>query len=125
MAGLEAPSRIGPGLRLQGNITGEEALIIDGEVMGMISLSGARLTITRDAHVTANLQADEVVLSGHVEGDVVASKRIEVRSTARLTGDLRSPRLSIEDGALIAGRVGELQDEADPEPNAVAPESIS
>lgn len=103
--GVGAPNQIGTAVRIEGQISGQQDMLVDGEVAGSIMLSDHTLTIGSHGKVKANIRAKNVILLGTVEGNVEASDRIEVRGQCSLTGDLRSPRVVIENGAYIKGAV--------------------
>lgn len=103
--GVSAPNQIGTAVRIQGEISGEQDMLVDGEVAGSITLSDHTLTIGPNGKVKASISAKNVVLLGSVEGNVQASDRVEVRGQSSLRGDIRSPRVMIENGADIKGAV--------------------
>ena len=94
-------------------MTGSENLTIEGEVDGSIVLKGQTLTLGADARVKATVEADRVVVSGEVIGDI-AAERIDITSTGSVSGDLCAPRLTMSDGARLQGHVDTGQDEAAP-----------
>ncbi|HXZ33946.1 MAG TPA: polymer-forming cytoskeletal protein [Terriglobales bacterium] len=96
---------IGPSVVIKGEITGSEPLYIDGRVEGSIHVNGQRVTIGRNGSVTANIDAKEVVIMGSVKGNIQCTDRLDIRSEGSLTGDVTSPRISVEDGALLKGSV--------------------
>jgi cytoskeletal protein CcmA (bactofilin family) len=96
---------IGKSVTVRGELTGQEDLYMDGAVEGTISLSGARLTIGPNARVQADLQAQDIIIYGRVDGKVHATGRIELRDSAAVRGDLFAERLSIEENATVKGRV--------------------
>jgi len=96
---------IGKSVTVRGELSGQEDLYMDGVVEGTISLTGARLTIGPNARVQADLQAQDIVIQGQVDGKVRATGRIELRSSAIVRGDLFAERLSIEENATVKGRV--------------------
>jgi len=97
-------SRIGKGLRLKGEISGAEDLYIDGEVQGSISLRDHVLTIGPSGKVHAGINAGQVVINGAVHGNINA-KRVELKSSANVVGDVSTERIVIEDGAYLKGGV--------------------
>jgi cytoskeletal protein CcmA (bactofilin family) len=99
------PATIGKSLQIKGEVIGSESLYIDGNVEGSISLSGSRVTIGRDAQVSANITAREVIVLGKVTGNITASDRVDIRSEGSLTGDVTAQRISIGDGALFNGSI--------------------
>jgi len=80
-------------------------LIVDGRVEGTVTLSESRLTIGANANVAADLTAKDVLILGHVNGNVVASGRVELRAGCVMEGDIRALRLAVEDNAVFRGRV--------------------
>lgn len=96
---------IGKSLVIKGEVTGSESLYIDGRVEGSINLSGNRVTIGRNGVVNANINAREIVVTGKVRGNLVASDRVDIRNEGSLTGDVIAQRISIEDGAYFKGGI--------------------
>jgi len=110
--GASAPSQVGSAVRIEGDIYGQEDLLIDGEVKGNIVLHDNQLTIGPNANVKASIKAKNVVLIGRVEGNIEASVRIELRSVCSMLGDVRSPRIMVENGAYIKGAVEVVREAA-------------
>lgn len=98
-------ARLGAGLHVQGEISGSEDLLIDGAVEGHVHLGDQRLTIGSTAKVTADIQAREVVVFGHVKGNLRAKDRIEIKKDGSVIGDLTTARIMIEDGAYFKGSI--------------------
>jgi cytoskeletal protein CcmA (bactofilin family) len=96
---------IGRTLVIKGEVSGTEALYIDGRVEGKISLPGNRVTIGRNGQVAANISAKELVIMGKVQGNVECADRLDIRSEGTLTGDVITHRISVEDGAMLRGGV--------------------
>jgi cytoskeletal protein CcmA (bactofilin family) len=97
------PATIGKSLKIKGEVIGSESLYIDGNVEGDITLPGCRVTVGRDAQVSANISAREVVVLGRIRGNINASDRVDIRSGASLTGDVTAYRINIGDGASFKG----------------------
>jgi cytoskeletal protein CcmA (bactofilin family) len=96
---------IGRTLVIKGEVSGTEALYIDGRVEGKVSLPGNRVTVGRNGHVAANISAKELVIMGKVQGNVECADRLDIRSEGSLTGDVITHRISVEDGAMLRGGV--------------------
>ena len=96
---------IGKSLVIKGEVSGSEALYIDGRVEGSINLSGNRVTIGRNGVVSANINAREIVVMGKVKGNLQAQDRVDIRNEGSLTGDVIAQRISIEDGAFFKGGI--------------------
>jgi cytoskeletal protein CcmA (bactofilin family) len=121
MAVENTPARIGKSVVICGEVKGSEDLVIDGRVEGTISLSESRLTIGPTADVAADLSAKDVLIMGHVQGNVVASGRVELRAGCAMEGDIRALRLAVEDNAVFRGKVDLTQAVAKGADGASAP----
>ena len=117
------PARIGKSVVICGEVKGNEDLSVDGRVEGTVSLSESRLTIGPSAHVTADLSAKDVLILGHVQGNVMASGRVELRAGCIVEGDIRALRLAVEDNAVFRGKVDLTQAVAKGPDGANAPHS--
>ena len=96
---------IGRTLVIKGELSGAEALYIDGRVEGKISLPDHRVTIGRNGSAQANITAREVVVMGKVSGNIDCSDRVDIRSEGSVTGDVTTMRISVEDGAMLKGGI--------------------
>ncbi len=98
-------AQIGKSLRLKGEITGSEDLLIDGEVEGAIELKENSLTVGPNGNVKADVSARAITVQGHLCGNVRAGEKIEISKTGSLEGDLSTARIVIEDGAVFRGSI--------------------
>jgi cytoskeletal protein CcmA (bactofilin family) len=98
-------SRLGPGLRIKGEISGAENLTVDGAIDGLIQLEGGKLTVGAGARIAADILAAEIVVYGEVKGNLCARDRIEVKKDGSVVGELRTSRIMIEDGAYFKGSI--------------------
>ncbi len=105
MALDNASARIGKTIVIRGEVKGSEDLVLDGRVEGTVNLSESRLTVGPNADIAADLTARDVLIMGRVQGNVVASGRVELRSGCNLEGDIRALRLAVEDNAVFRGKV--------------------
>jgi cytoskeletal protein CcmA (bactofilin family) len=104
-AGSMDQATIGRSLVIKGEVTGSEALFIDGRVEGTINFPDNRVTVGRNGIVAANIVAKEVVIMGKVQGNVECADRLDIRSEGILSGDVITHRISVEEGAMIKGGV--------------------
>ncbi len=95
---------IGVETRISGEIRGDEDLVVKGRVDGKIHLSQA-LTVEKGAIVQADVDVRTLVVAGTLVGSIVASESVRLQPTARVVGDLTSPRVIMEAGAAYRGRV--------------------
>src|ERR1700744_6625021 len=103
MTTVENATMIGKSVKIDGELSGSEDLIMDGELHGTIRLPGARLTIGPAARVHGDIAAKDVVVFGRVDGDVRATGRLELRARALMQGNLYAVSLSIEENATFHG----------------------
>ena len=96
---------IGGSVLVKGDVVASEDLVIDGKVEGTIELGEHNLTIGAGAAVVADLVAKNITISGEVKGDVVGSGTVELKSSARVEGDINSPKFVMEEGAALRGKV--------------------
>lgn len=96
---------IGASVHINGEVQGEENLIIEGQVNGVVKLKSHTLTIGQNGKVEAEIFAHSVLIDGVVLGDVLASERITIRKSARVQGNIIAPRIGLEDGAKFRGSI--------------------
>jgi cytoskeletal protein CcmA (bactofilin family) len=93
---------IGAKTTIKGEITGDEDVLVEGTVEGQIRIQ-RDLRVGNGGTVRATVEAQTVVVSGEVVGDCVASSRVDIQSTGRVTGNIKAPRIVIAEGALFKG----------------------
>ncbi|MBY9081273.1 polymer-forming cytoskeletal protein [Paenibacillus sp. HN-1] len=97
-------SLLGAGQTLEGKMQCETNLRIDGEFTGEIC-SGGTVTVGETGRVHADITAEEIIIAGHVFGDVRAKRRLILTSTGCLNGTAAASRLSIMEGGVLSGLV--------------------
>lgn len=95
---------VGPDNVFKGSITGTGHCIILGQVEGDSDVEGT-LVVGDGGTWTGNIFAENVVIAGQVEGNIVAKEKIDVVSTAKIKGGLTSPFIAIAEGAVHEGEV--------------------
>jgi cytoskeletal protein CcmA (bactofilin family) len=96
---------VGTGLRIKGELSGDEDLLVEGTVEGPIRLAGHKLTIGISGKLTSDVIAREIVVHGSVKGNMRATERIEIMKKGSVVGDLTTARILIEDGASFKGSI--------------------
>ena len=96
---------IGGSVLVKGDVVASEDLVIDGQVQGKIELGDHSLTIGSGATIVANLTARTVTIGGKVQGNVTGAAGVHLKSTATVEGNVTAPKLSMEDGATLMGKV--------------------
>ncbi|MEL6181071.1 MAG: polymer-forming cytoskeletal protein [Myxococcota bacterium] len=95
---------IGSTITVDGEITGSDPVIVQGTVKGRIALED-NVYIDESGVVEANIETPNVEISGQFTGDIAASERVELKPEARMSGNIRSPRILIADGASFKGHI--------------------
>ncbi len=114
-----AATLIAKGVKLEGEFKSQGDVQIEGEVQGKVAAAGT-LTIGPEAVITADVTADEAVISGVLNGNLTVAKQIVLHSSARVKGDIVAERISVESGAVIDGRVQIGTNSKAPEPVLIA-----
>ena len=100
----QAKTVIGEDVEISGNIKCESNIQFNGKLNGDLSCGGQAL-IGNTSAVKGNLTIETVSIMGQVNGNITAKDKIELKSTARLHGDIRAKRLTVEDGVTFVGKV--------------------
>ncbi len=95
---------IAPNTRIIGNLSGEGAFILRGQIEGECDINGS-LTVAEGSHWKGAIRATDIILAGSVEGDVTAEQSVEIAGTARIIGRLRASSITVAEGAVIEGEV--------------------
>lgn len=103
--GEKRMATIGQSIVFKGELNGEEDLEIEGQIEGQIELANHQLTIGPNGRLRAEVNAKSIVVIGQVTGNLTASERIEIQATGVVQGDIRAPRLNVEEGAVLNGGI--------------------
>ena len=95
---------IGPSIHIDGEISGEEHLVVRGVVKGRIQVRDT-LVVEDGGVVEATVDAASITVNGTIRGDISASERAELKPNSSVIGDIRAPRILIADGANFKGTV--------------------
>jgi len=118
-------AHIGKSVVIRGELSGSEDLYLDGEVEGSIELREHHLTIGPHGRVRATVHARDVVVHGHLNGNVHGTERVELKKSAVLTGDILTKRIVIEDGAVFKGGIETQREVPKAEPKREAVETVA
>ncbi len=94
---------VGSGTVITGEASFKSMLRVDGRFSGRITSTGGALIVGSGGQVDANIEVAVATIHGIVNGDIVASDRIELGRAAKLTGNIQTPSLMIEQGAMFEG----------------------
>ena len=96
---------IGPSIVIHGEVTGSEDLLIQGQIDGSVALGSHSVTVGGGGRVSADITGRVITIEGEVEGDLTAQEQIVLRGSAKVLGDIKAPRVVLEDGASFRGLV--------------------
>lgn len=98
----EVQAHLGQGSRVEGKLSFEGGVRIDGHIEGEINAQETVL-IGETAELNAQIHASAVVVHGRVNGDITARKRVELRAPAKVVGNLTTPSLVVHEGVVFEG----------------------
>ncbi len=99
-----ASTVIGGGITIEGELTSDEEVVIEGTIKGLLNTS-ERIIINPDASVEADITASTITVAGKITGNVTAGDRVELQAGGKLIGDVKAARITIADGASFKGNV--------------------
>ncbi len=101
----EGNAVIGISMKIEGNISGKEDLVIHGSVEGTIDFRENDVLVGEKGRVTANVVAKNIRVEGEVKGELRGGEEITIKPTGRVVGDIRAPRVILKDGCQFKGSV--------------------
>jgi len=99
------PALIGPGIRVNGDISGDENLVIEGKVDGKISLEHNQVEVGQTGRVNADITAKVIKIAGEVRGDITGTEKVIISRSGNVHGNIVAPRMTLEDGAIFKGSI--------------------
>jgi cytoskeletal protein CcmA (bactofilin family) len=110
-AAPSSPARLGPSIALEGKLSGDEDLLVEGRFRGEIQVPAHQVTVGSDGRIEGEVRACAIVVEGEVRGNLTASQQVLVRASGSVHGDIRAPRVALDQGCRFKGAI-------DMEPNA-------
>ncbi|MDE0840745.1 MAG: polymer-forming cytoskeletal protein [Porticoccaceae bacterium] len=104
-AGGSRPAVIGPSVKIIGQISCAEDLLVEGSVEGSISSELHEVLIGVTGTLKADVRAHVVMVEGTVRGDITGLEKVVVCKTGNVLGNIDSPRVTLEDGAKFKGSI--------------------
>jgi cytoskeletal protein CcmA (bactofilin family) len=99
-----APARVGAGIRIKGELTAGEDIYWDGAFEGKINVPNGSFTVGPNARIAAGIEAREINVHGEVIG-TLKGERVHVFNSGKVTGDMETHGIVIEDGAILRSKV--------------------
>jgi len=97
-----AATLISEGCKLSGTITGNCDFQVNGEIDGDCDIDST-ITLAKNGLWRGTIRAGNIIVAGHVEGDIIASGRVEITDTARITGTVSGEAIAVAEGAVVEG----------------------
>lgn len=94
---------VGHGTTLTGDTNFQMMLRVDGHLTGTITSDGGTLIVGANGQVDANVAVAVANINGTVNGDIIATEKIQLGRTARVLGNIATPKLVVDDGAVFEG----------------------
>lgn len=100
----EVVSVVGTGMKVTGDCVTDGTLRVEGRVEGTIRAAKA-VVVGEGGVVAGDIQTQDAVVAGTVQGSIAAESRVELQATCRIEGDIRSRRVKLEEGGQVDGRL--------------------
>jgi len=98
-------SIIGSSITLRGDISGEENLVVKGNIEGTLNFPNNDIQIDPEGRVKADLMAQKISVAGKVRGNLNGSERVVIENSGEVEGNIVAPRVVLEDGCKFKGSV--------------------
>ena len=97
-----APTLINEGCKITGVISGGGEYQVSGEIDGDCDIDGS-VILARNGFWAGTIKANNVVICGHVEGDIIATGKVEIAESAKITGTVTGEAIAVAEGAIVEG----------------------
>lgn len=96
---------IGPTLRISGELTGEEEIVVQGQIDGKIRVKGQGVTVGKSGKVKADIYARTIRIEGKVRGDLFGEQEVVIETSGDVEGNLIAPSVRLENGSRFKGSI--------------------
>ena len=96
---------IGASIRIKGDLSGDEDLLIQGQIQGKIKLQSHNVTVGPNGRVKADIRGRTIRVEGEVDGNLYGEEEILIRASGRVQGNLQAPRVTLENGSSFKGSI--------------------
>ena len=103
-SGDSATSIIAPGMTITGDCESEGTVRIEGRIEGKIR-AGKSVVVGRDAQIVGDILTQDAIIVGRVSGSITAESRVELRADCDIEGEIRSPKVQMDEGARFNGQL--------------------
>lgn len=106
-------SLLSKNVNIVGEIQGNEDLHVEGRFKGSIKITG-NIFVGQTGVVEADVEADNIIIQGKINGNVLARRQLEIQSLGELIGDCSAQSIDIKEGAIFEGRSRMVRPAASP-----------
>lgn len=99
------PATIGPTIRINGDVAGEEDVIVQGRIEGTVTLRENVLVVGKEGQINATVDARIINVEGRMEGDLHGNEQVVVHRSGNVRGNITAPRVTLEDGCKFKGSI--------------------
>jgi cytoskeletal protein CcmA (bactofilin family) len=96
---------IGESIAIDGTIQAGEDIIIEGSFKGSIIAKSHQVTVGKNGRVEATIQAENVVISGRMKGEITAFNKVQITQGADFNGQIKAKSIAVEDGAFLKASI--------------------
>ena len=96
---------IGESILISGEISGTEDITINGTVEGELHFRDNNILVGESGHIHADVSAKNIVVEGEIKGELRATEQVSIKPTGVVSGDIRAPRVVLDDGCQFKGSV--------------------
>ncbi len=96
---------IGSGVKVKGEISGQEDLTVHGQVEGIIDFKNGQVIVSKTGNVNADVYGKIITIEGAVTGSLFGEEMIVLQPSGVVRGNMTAPRIKVEDGAKFKGNV--------------------
>ncbi|MEA3301856.1 MAG: polymer-forming cytoskeletal protein [Pseudomonadota bacterium] len=101
----EESTTIGASIKIKGELSGKEDLVIEGTVEGTIHLKENSISVSEKGKVQADVYARSIIVKGELSGDLYGTESVTIARSGKVSGNIIAPRVVLEDGAKFKGNV--------------------
>jgi cytoskeletal protein CcmA (bactofilin family) len=98
-------SVIGATISINGDLMGEEDLLIEGRVEGKVEFRHHSVTVGKNGRIKADIHGKTITVEGNVEGNLFGEEQLIIRQSGTVRGNIVSPRVALEDGSNFKGSI--------------------
>lgn len=101
----KAIATLGPSIVINGDLTGEEDLVIEGRVHGEVRLTKNSVTVGKQGQIRADIRGLRIHVEGEVRGNLYGEEEVVIRASGRVQGNIVAPRVTLENGSKFKGAI--------------------